>query len=770
MIGRLVGRNSPFKRSVFLKIFLSLMSLTLIPIFFLGLTSYFVFYRSMKAQSDEFDRLILSTLSEKIDRDLEEVKEILFRYALFIDIDQDNYGRLLGVVRELDGIAGTNDLIKDIFIYIIDSEQVLTQNGLYYADVFFDKVYRYVDAPGQRFHERLDQQNSFYILSTAKVIQDGFIENRYLTILNSVPIREDPRANLVVLVEEAYLYSIIESSGLSAHGDKIAVVNSSMDLITGSIEATLEEDALKAILAEIEPEKLSGVHRDRIGSTSVFHSRSAVTDWHYLVFTPVNHISREAASIRNIAIWICAVLTIISFLLTWVLSMNLYSPIREIVTTIQNAPDVGQEPEVKTDEMSYILNHVKYVMERNKSLDSSMKQVEPAFRDHYLRSLILGIPNRMISDSDSGVKLDWPYANFAVVVVQISFMEESVPAEYSRQTMTSDFLRYLEEVLNTREGMVGVLTYIGKTQMTILVNLQTEYTLGTLLREVEPQIRQYTEKYRCSITLGIGGFCKTMSQINGSYEEALKALRSRKIGARYQMLYFNKLGEAQTSKPTLNYPIEQERQLMYSVLAGNYDKVAETINNIIANNLFGETTYNHLITLFDQFIGTASKILNKDKSIKLNLDEKEFLHHHRYNKPENLAAMRQSVLEIYERITEAFCRKKNDKGEDLKERLIQYIQKNYQAPDLSLDSIATEFDLNPKYVSRYFKEQTGTNYLDYLNMIRIKNAKELLVQNEKLKVLKISKMVGFVNVNTFIAAFKRTEGITPNTFRKLSRV
>ena len=129
MIGNLVGRNSPFKRRVFLKIFLSLMGLTLIPIFFLGLTSYFVFYRSMQAQSDEFDRLILSTLSERVDRNLKEVKEILFRYALFIDIEQDNHGRLLGVVKELGGIAGTNDFIKDIFIYIIDSEQVLTKTG-----------------------------------------------------------------------------------------------------------------------------------------------------------------------------------------------------------------------------------------------------------------------------------------------------------------------------------------------------------------------------------------------------------------------------------------------------------------------------------------------------------------------------------------------------------------------------------------------------------------------------------------------------------------
>ncbi|UCF99630.1 MAG: helix-turn-helix domain-containing protein [Spirochaetaceae bacterium] len=745
------------------------MSLTLIPIFILALTSYFVFYRSMKTQSDDFDRLILSTLSEKIDRELEEIKEILFRYSLFMDIDQENYGRLLGVVRELGGIAGTNDFVEDIFIYIIDSGQVLTQNGLYYADVFFDKVYRYAGRTGLMFQQRLHEQNNFYILSTTEVIQDSFINNRYLTIMNSVPLREDPRANLVVLVDEASLHAPFHATGLASRADQIAIVNTSLELIAGSIDETLDQGVLRELLAETETEKLSAAHGDRLGSSYVFHSRSSVTDWHYLVFTPVNQITKQAASIRNITIWICAVLVIVSFLLTWIISMNLYSPIREIVATIRNSPVSEQERAVKTDEMSYILNHVKYVMERNKSLDAGMKQVEPAFRDHYLRSLILGIPNRMISDSDTGVKLDWPHANFAVLVVQISFLGDTVPPEYSRESMTDDVLRYLEEVLNSAEGMVGVITYIGKSQMTILVNLDTEQTLGVLLREVESQIKRYSEKYRCSIAMGIGGFCRTMSQINGSYEEALKALHGRIIGAKYQIIHFNNMGKAQTSKPRLNYPIERERQLIYKVLAGNHEKVVEEINGIIANNLFEEITYNHLISLFDQFIATAGKVLNKDKSIKLESEEKEFLHHYRYNKPENLAAMRRSVLDIYERITDAFSQKKNTKGEGLKEKLVRYIQDNYPAPDLSLDRIAAEFDLNPKYVSRYFKEQTGTNYLDYLNMIRIKQAKELLMKNDKLKILEISKMVGFYNVNTFIAVFKRIEGVTPNAFRKLSR-
>jgi len=721
----------------------------------------------MESQSDEFDSLILSTMSERIDRDLDDVKEILFRYALFLDIEQDNYGRILNVVRELGGIAGTSDFIEDIFVYYIDTDQVLTQKGIYYGDVFFDKVYRYEGAPGRELQHRLKQQNNFSILSTAPVIQDSFVEKRYVTILNSVPIREKPRANLVVLVDESYLYSIVKSTGFESKGSQIAIINSDLELITGSIEESLDQDRLKTILIDNETEIRSNVYRFHTGSISVFQTQSQVTDWHYLVFSPARQISRKAASIRNITLWICAVLILVSFLLTWVISMNLYNPIREIVNTIGSEPIKNQDPVDRTDELNYILSHVKYVTDRNKSLDNSMKQVEPAFRDHYLRSLILGIPNRMISESGSGFKLNWPYKHFAVVVVQTSFEREITPSDYSRDSITDDFLRYLEEVLHASDDLVGVLTYIGKTQMTILVNLQSERILHNLLDEVEQQIERYADKYHCAITLGVGDFCTTMSQINGSYEEALGALRFRKINTKSQILRFSSMHAVPKIPSALNYPIERERQLMYSVLAGDFKKVEETLNLIIADNLFGDTTYDQIITVFDQFLGTAGKILNKDKSGKLKFDGKELLNQFRFNKPDNLDAMRKGVLEIYQQLTEAFLQNRREKGKELRERLIRYIQDNYHNPEISLDTIAGEFDLNSKYVSRYFKEQTGTNYLDYLNMIRVSKAKELLAQKEKLKIVEISKRVGFYNVNTFISAFKRAEGVTPSAFRKL---
>ena len=42
-----------------------------------------------------------------------------------------------------------------------------------------------------------------------------------------------------------------------------------------------------------------------------------------------------------------------------------------------------------------------------------------------------------------------------------------------------------------------------------------------------------------------------------------------------------------------------------------------------------------------------------------------------------------------------------------------YIQENYQK-DLSLDEVSRQLDLSPYYFSKLFKEETGSNFVEYL--------------------------------------------------------
>ncbi|SHM74493.1 response regulator transcription factor [Gracilibacillus kekensis] len=98
----------------------------------------------------------------------------------------------------------------------------------------------------------------------------------------------------------------------------------------------------------------------------------------------------------------------------------------------------------------------------------------------------------------------------------------------------------------------------------------------------------------------------------------------------------------------------------------------------------------------------------------------------------------------------------------------QYIEKNYQQ-DIKALEVAEAHYITPNYFSMLFKQETGQNYSEYLNTIRINKAKELLSDTSN-KVFEIAEYVGYREYKYFVQVFKNYVGITPTQFRKLHSI
>ncbi len=94
-----------------------------------------------------------------------------------------------------------------------------------------------------------------------------------------------------------------------------------------------------------------------------------------------------------------------------------------------------------------------------------------------------------------------------------------------------------------------------------------------------------------------------------------------------------------------------------------------------------------------------------------------------------------------------------------------FILKNYNNPQLSLGSIASKFNISEVYASQFFKEQTGKNFSNYLEDIRIQAACNNL-DNPNLSIQKIAELSGYTTAHTFRQAFKRVMGVSPTGYRK----
>lgn len=96
--------------------------------------------------------------------------------------------------------------------------------------------------------------------------------------------------------------------------------------------------------------------------------------------------------------------------------------------------------------------------------------------------------------------------------------------------------------------------------------------------------------------------------------------------------------------------------------------------------------------------------------------------------------------------------------------VVRYINSHY-TQELSLHVLAEKFYVSPYYLSRFFKEATGFTFVEYLNSVRIKEAKKLLEQSN-MKVSLIAKKVGFGSVTHFGRVFKLVTGYVPLYYRK----
>ncbi len=95
---------------------------------------------------------------------------------------------------------------------------------------------------------------------------------------------------------------------------------------------------------------------------------------------------------------------------------------------------------------------------------------------------------------------------------------------------------------------------------------------------------------------------------------------------------------------------------------------------------------------------------------------------------------------------------------------VQNYVASYYNRDLKLSQLAALHFLNPQYLCRLFKAETGTNFSDYVNKYRIQSAQKLL-RTTKDEILEISLQVGFNNVTYFNRLFKKYTGVTPGEYR-----
>ncbi len=408
---------------------------------------------------------------------------------------------------------------------------------------------------------------------------------------------------------------------------------------------------------------------------------------------------------------------------------------------------------------------------------------------YYMKALLLGAPSvASTAGIRSTVRETWNAPYFCVVLVKLlpisagsvdilsTHKQTGRLRSQSRRSLLSSsahptrkimsHLMQLYEEYNHNVPLSGMFSHITDTEATLILNLNKYTQVRELCSFMMSRSEPLLQEHAYTLVIGVGDTVTTPEDLHVSYDTAQQAIFARTNTSEMQILSSADAEQQKKESLMFYFPVEKEQQLITAVIAGQYTLVQELLQDIVDQNSLEQASYQKLMAVYNNFLQTAGKILAQAPIQDAGTSESPLLQTFRAAKPETIQELRERLSDVFRQLLTFYSRHHRQQIDVLTRKLFWYLERHYTDPNLSLDSIAEAFKLNPSYLSRYFKEQTGMNYVEYLAMLRVKNAKTLLVVHPGEKIHEIGVQVGFSGKETFIRTFKRFEGVTPGTYRK----
>jgi len=268
-------------------------------------------------------------------------------------------------------------------------------------------------------------------------------------------------------------------------------------------------------------------------------------------------------------------------------------------------------------------------------------------------------------------------------------------------------------------------------------------------------------KFRFPFSAGIGGTVGDPDSLHLSYRQAVQALKRKKAGETGVILTAE---DGPSARPNPPVPAHRIHAAATALRSGNLEQ-ALTAFREIAQDWRGQGAT--VEAMQNAAIALLGEIDRAVASLDLNLADVSGYSYpelvdnvDRLYSPGDIEVM---LGELAGQVVSAI-RNRNRAGvmQAVKE-MAEDVSRLYFKP-LSLHDYADKYHLNPNYLRRVFKSETGKSFMELLTETRMARAKELLAESD-LKINEVARHVGYEDYRLFNLVFKKSTGITPGMYR-----
>jgi AraC-type DNA-binding domain-containing proteins len=748
----------------------SFLLLSILPLTIVGTVSIQKSSEAMKENISKYSIQIVNLINSNIAAEFKKYEDISLE--ILISEELENYCASLennDEIAKVNSVQELNSYLKNkaaalstidrIDFYDNTSENYVSTYGYISSYIskaqkggMFDRIMKSDGTPTWVFMNKSEDGRTLNLLflfrKTLRAANDT--NNGKSTGVLSITLKQDALfklfSNIDIGVGGEILILNEENTIISAKNpNKIGTVIEKKLSDTFSIKNTKNETQYKFI-------KLNNVE------TLVCYSRIDKLGWKVISTVPFKFLMQKTVQITVYIILLMIICFVFAVIISRIVTRSVSYPIKCIGDAIED---------IKKGDFSRVLD-IKYNDEITKislGLNNMVDNISPIIGESFLEKLVKGdtICDDQMVKNLSRFGIIFPCKFFTVLVFELESLDSNVKkTELKMPEIMVVMFKSLTNILKELH-YTGYILDIEGDKIVFLLNADDDNiisetsSLMKILRQLKDKVE---DDFQITITVSIGNVYNNIKMINQSFEEAIQALNYKILTGKGKFIDYHKVEEQ--NEYSYYYPMEKELKLIQSLDTANYKEIENILDEIIQKNLFNRSLdFNVARCLFYDLEATALKTLEK---INLTMYSNQIVTH----KLASLNTFEDMIFYIkiiYRDICELIRSKKEQEGNDLINSIVDDIEKNYTDGNYSLDDVVKKFNVSKSFISRFFKEQKGEYYSDYLNKKRIDKAKQLL-DNSSMTINDIAQRVGYLNDITFRRIFKRFEFITPGQYRE----
>lgn len=306
--------------------------------------------------------------------------------------------------------------------------------------------------------------------------------------------------------------------------------------------------------------------------------------------------------------------------------------------------------------------------------------------------------------------------------------------------------------------------YDTEKRMVILLCGYNEMLLTAQIKSISQRSTSCILDYlKVSLYMGVGSSVESIQNIHESYNNALEAIKY-KIAGGTDRIIFSK--DIKTDNIRLSDQTFFHVKITAEIEVNNKNNIIFLIDEEL-NKYRNNCNVMELFDFYNKFqTYINSYFVNKgvDLATIFESDEIRFKNFDCFWDIEQLRVyMKRCMLKLCGLVHSL---KSMNPDKKIIENIIRFIQDNYNK-DINLNIISDHFNKSSSYLSVLFKKETRKNISDYMTMVKIDKAKELLASTN-MKIAEIGQNVGFVNAKHFCTVFKKIVNVSPVEYRNKS--